>query len=746
MTKKSSIQLFKNLVNSNRNGGTISSALKNAFSIEKTESINWFVELSENEKSHWFYVQDTLFELLPQIAKENKKASVRIFNNLLKPEFHEMEGLFPSMPPQRYLKNNSHDLWIANEKILSLLNVAPKEFCNAVLELALQYQQIPLRRKSKKIHDVLSVLWYHPDSYQYAVKLLLSIENQSKMWAKKNDPRLKEIIEYLDTSPYSVSIRIQSNILSTNPKLFAKRLFNVTNKIIQSDDCIDLLPKILKNICKYLPKSQIRQLNRLMLNFRTPKNFLTYDGSYRRYLLEAIPKYYQDVQTQKWLIKNKKTHPKLQLRTRPTVFRSYEGEQKIVQEKKEFDKMNDLEQEKEITDLLNKIMQIKTKNEKLDFLKITDIYLNKEKPRINKSITTQLEPIIRNYCRDTDPEGSGYEEEKPMGNSLVSYPTVRAYAAASLLKLTWHSLSDENISIIKKLADDPHTFVREEVCRNLRYLSHVDYPLSLTLAKKFLEDNRRLHFFLTDFLHFNIRTHTKDIFEFCEKIVNRYGKLKMSDKDEEPSLDFVIDLIVQMALKLNDDSFTLLFSKLVEDDSYNYSVKHRVSFACKNENILFDEKLKTRILDVYYKLIQSSNNKVITDAEFFLLHSLISKGVSFLPEIKPLLLKLSNTKYELSTSDYYRLMIIDYTEKFWLEMPDEFVDYLYHIYSNNKDLTSNFHKSREVIKLLGEMYISGKISSDSKIKVMDILLEFVKVGWPEASFVLKHLEQSNMKY
>ncbi|MGQ0794835.1 MAG: hypothetical protein ACT4N5_01450 [Nitrosopumilaceae archaeon] len=728
--------LYKNIVNNSANIGAIPEAIKNAYKIDPEQSIKWFEKLTKEKKesSSWFYIQHAIFELLPEITKKNNKYAIKIFSNLLIPEFEEESSILPYEKPRKHVKRRWYAFTDANETIRELFILSPKEYLSTVLKLVLLYHQVPLKKKSMEIQDSYSIIWYRDEAHYEEVKLLKTIEREAVTWAHKSDPRLNEVIQTLEESNFSISVRILIKILRVKPKQFGHNLLLLIPKIISTNDCLDLLPDVINDISQYLNKSEITKLNNFLLTVSIPKWLRKYaSDSYRKYLLISIPEEYRNYNVKKWIKNIGKNAEEWQLRRPPQVFTTkHEPET----QKRKFTDLTDKEQEIEINKMIEATITF-TKDDKIKFLRNVEEFLNKDKKKIKKDVVLRLQPLIWAFCNDPDPEVDESPDDKT-GDILISYPTIRAYAASCLVRLSWHNPILENIEIIKKMSDDKVSFVREEICKNLRFLSEIDYPLCLNLAKKFLDDNWRVQFFIPDFLHFNVLKHTDDVYELCEKIIEKSGKSNLENK--ETPLEFTISLITQMAIVFDKPKFNALFNKLVNDESYNYTVKHTIAFRCKDEKILFDKKLRNKVLTVYHKLATSTSSKIRSDAEFFLLYSIIQKNQSFLPEIKPVLQTLSDAHYDLSTSEFYKLNIVEYIEKFWKEIPDESAEYLHRIYLNNEKLAFNFHRSCAVIKLIETMYLSGKLSTKSQKLIFDVLLEFVKAGWPEASLVLKNLE------
>jgi len=746
--KKSAINLFKKIVKSKKNLGAIVDALKNAFEIDPVESIKWYIEISKNpDYKYDMFVQIAMYELLPKIVNVDKKSASEIFYNLLDPEMEQEYSLLPYEKPRKIPRRNSQDLWQANKIILNLFKIAPKEFVNVVFDLILKYRDIPNNPKEDEILDVAATIWYHSDQTYQEVGLLMKIEDESCSWAENEDPRLDEVIQFLEKESISLAKLVLVNILLSNPKKYYSKLFELANSkvILGTDDVQHMLPPVLAKIIPLLNNEQIQKLNQTMINFPVWKNDDGEDDlEERKFLISSIPDSFKNSESNEWLNTIGKDVKKMKTRGEqghPIVFSQIHDEEK--NKEKKFEELSEKEQENEIKRSISTHENIIIKSDKISFLENIESFLNINKEKMKKDILNQLEPIIEKFCNDSDPDPNkndfGMEKDQFSSSSLLTYSTVRATAAACQLRLTYHKPSPDNIELCKKLSDDKSSLVREDVARNLRYLSASAFPASFEIAKKFQSDNHRILFYLTDYMLFITGAHPDESFYFCKLFLDTRGKEELKD-NRDYVIDTVTTITIQMALKKKNQKFVELFNKILEDDTYNYVVKHTIAFRCKDESILFDDSLKTDVLHIYEKLFESPNRDVRNDADFFLLNVITREKKSFLPEIKPLLEKISKLEYDAASDDFLRLNIINYLEEFWKDIPEDAVNYLCTIYLKNTKLTSHFHKSRDTIKILDEMFDSSLISRESKKRLISVLMEFVKTGWPEANLVLKKLE------
>lgn len=744
--KESAIKLFKNIVKTTKNINAIINALKGAYEISPAESIKWFKELSSNpDYKNNFYVQDTFFGLLPQIIIHDKKTAGEIFYNLLDPVLIDEENLsLLYKNPRKSARRDTMTLWRANQLILELFEKAPKEFAKVVFDMVLRYHDIPITSKSDEILDVAATIWYHNDPIYPEVELLKKIENKSVEWAENKDERVDEVIEVFENESYSLAKFVLISILLVNPEKYFEKLFDAsTNILITVDDIQHFLPLCLHKILPNCTNEQIEKINSTMLThpIYQDENGVE-DIEERKFLLDAIPEEFQNENVKNWLAttgKNAKVMETRGKRGPPQVFSSFEESKE--KEKEKFDELSEKSQEKKVHEIIKSWQNKIVKSEKINLLENIESFLQKEKGKLDVNLLVQLEPIIQTFLDDPDPEKDEVEikDDQIGSSSLLTYPTIRATAASCQSRITYHHPTPENISLCQKMSQDSSSLVREDVARNLRYLSFGDFETSLKIAKQFLNDNHRVLFYLMDYIRFITGAHPNESFYFCEYFLNTRGE----EKPQE-SRDFIIDMVtsitMHMALKQKNVKFSQLFDKILNDNSYNYVVKHTIAFRCKDESILFDETLRDKVLEIYDTLFDSPDPHVRNDADFFFLHVITDAKKSFLPEIKPILEKVVNMNYDTSADDFLRLNIIGYVGEFWKEIPEDSVKYLITLYEKNPKLVTNFHKSRDVIKTMGDMFKSNLIKRESKKKLISTLMQFVKAGWPEANQVLKIAE------
>ena len=746
--KESAIKLFKKIVKNTKDIRAIINALKGAYGISPQESINWFKEISSNpDYKNNYYVRDTLFGLLPEIVSHDKKASSDIFYNLLVPKL--IDDDYSSLlyeHPRKMTRPDTMAIYGAKLIILELFKKAPKEFAKVTFDLILRYHDIPINSKSDEILDVAATIWYHSNPTYEEVDLLKKIEEQSIEWSKNNDERVDEVIEIFENEPYSLAKLILIPIFLGNPRKYFEKILDASiNILITVDDIQHFLPLCLHKIMPNGTTEQIEQINSTMLThpiYQDKKG--VEDVADRKFLLNAIPKDFQNSFVKKWLEitgKNVKVMETRREHGPPEVFLSMEESKE--KEKEKFEELSERNQEKIILKIIKLWQNKVVKSEKIDLLENIESFLQKDKGKLDDAILVQLEPIVQVFLNDPDPKEDNVEmKDDQIGSlSLLTYPTIRATAASCQLRLTYHRPTSENIILCQKMSQDTSSLVREDVARNLRYLVFGDFQTSFNIAKKLLNDNHRVLFYLMDYIRFITGRHPDESFYFCDYFLNTRGKEKPLD-----SRDFIIDnvtsITLHMALKQNNKKFSELFEKILKDNSYNYIVKQIIAFQCKDKSILFDESFKNKVLEIYNILFDSPDPHVRNDADFFLLHVITDKKKSFLPEIKPILEKVVNLSYDASTDDFLRLNIIDYIGEFWKEMPEDSVKYLITLYEKNPKLVTNFHKSRDIIETMKDMFKSSLIQRESKQKLISTLMQFVKAGWPEANQVLKIAETS----
>ena len=743
--KESAIKLFKNIVKSTKDVRAIINAFNGAYEISPTESIDWFKQISSNPNyKNDYYIRETFFKLLPKIVNEDKSAASQIFYNLLDPEILNHDISLANIAPRKNVRADTMAIYGAKLIITELFEKAPKEFAKITFDLILKYHDIPKKSQSGEILDVAATIWYEDNPPYEEVELLKKIEEQSIKWSENKDERVDEVIEVFDSEPYSLAKLILIQILLANPEKHFEKILKASNTIlITVDDVQHFLPLCLHQIMPNCTAEQIEDINSTMLNhpiYQDEKGME--DIGERKFLLSAIPEKFRNTQIKTWLATTGKDTKIMETRGErgpPIVFSSVE----TPKEEEKFDDLSEKNQEKIILQIIKSWENKTTKSEKINLLENIESFLQKDKGKLDDILLFQLEPIIQTFLNDPDPiENDVKLKDDQIGSSsLLTYSTVRATAAACLLRMTYHRPTSENIALCQKISQDTSSLVREDIAKNLRYLAFGNFQTSFNIAKKFLKDNHRVLFYLMDYVRFIVARYPDESFYFCDYFLNTRGKERPPD-----SRDFVLEnvtsITIHMALKQNNKKFSELFEKILRENSYNYVVKHTIAFRCKDKSLLLDDSLSNKILEVYDILFDSPDSSVRNDADFFLLHTIIDEKKSFLPEIKPILQKIADLNYDASADHFLRLNIIDYIGKFWKEIPEDSVKYIITLYEKNPNLVTNLHKSRDIIETMRDMFQSDLIQRNSKQKLISTLMQFVKSGWPEANQVLKIAETS----
>jgi len=744
--KINALNIYKNIVNNKKDFGSIKQSIESAFNIDSKNSIEWFKTLATDEKhKENIFLKQVLIDILPEITKIDGKSASDIFFNILKPTFVEtsFSKYYPDFPRKEVIRDTQL-LWLANTKIKEIFEQSPKEILSKTLDLVILYRNIELDENSQKIIDVYSSIWYDDQFTQPETKLLKSIEDIAYEWSQEKNPKLDPVIKVLTTNQYSISKRLLVHICLANPEHYKKELFQLitSDDFLSSYDLLDLLQIAIMAVTSLLDKNEIDILNKKLLTFKIPDLKPELEGPTRKFLLTSVPEEYRNKETRDWLEQNGEKYQEIKPRSRSfevtTNFEETKG--KIEDKSTKFKKLSYEDQQRNIIKSLPTNLDSIGKTQKIAILDNIDIFLNRNE-KVQLDFVEKIENTIHKYCSDPDPADNPVEEDYKISHTLISYPAVRPSAASCQLKLTWHNPTNTNFQLSLQLSQDENSFVRESVCRNLQFLADVNFPLSFEIATKFLKDNQRVLFFMATYLHFIVGKHRTEALKICTEIISNYaireGKKETHEGSEE-LIKFVCQLVTYFAIKFDDINFKNLFNDLFSD-KYNDSVKNSIAFICKSDDLLFDDKLKNEIIQVYEKLITDKSYSGRHRAAFFLLHSLGKQKKSYIPEIKPILDSLSFEKFDPNVDQMDRSVLIEYLSKFWKEIPEDSAVYLYRLFQNNPSLTYNLFGADGTVSLIENLLSFEELSKESQDKVSKTLMILVNAGGYKAIDLLEKL-------
>jgi hypothetical protein len=382
--------------------------------------------------------------------------------------------------------------------------------------------------------------------------------------------------------------------------------------------------------------------------------------------------------------------------------------------------LNSEQQIQKLESLVEKEPTLRLREDKLELLEhIATILLNKELP---VSLIEKMQPIIKNYCNSTDPasESTSLKINSPE-SGIFSYPTLRSNASTCQLRITWHVPTSENKELCLKMLKDENTLVREEVCKNLSFLAAVDYQQSLEIARKILEDNWRVRFSLTEYLHYLARNQKPELLDLCREIICKFGKTeKLNGQGENALLKFVISIIVVKALCEGVIAYKMLLDELLEGP-YNFGVKNEIAFQCKREEILEDDSRFDSAIPIFLELAEHNSETVRNNAIFLLCHSLVSLNKSRLPKIRPFLDIAVKEKHEYQGAVHTDFQILKYLDKFWEEFPQDCAMYFLTVFDNNPNPEMYMGYSNAVANLLNNLLTSTEVSDTPKSNLRKIV-------------------------
>jgi 3-methyladenine DNA glycosylase AlkC len=331
---------------------------------------------------------------------------------------------------------------------------------------------------------------------------------------------------------------------------------------------------------------------------------------------------------------------------------------------------------------------------------------------IEQKILSLIEPIIKKYCQlkikdeDTERHNDPITEESIW--SLGNVP-IRAYSTACLMRLAWHLRTQENVELIKSLAEDSNTYVREAVCGELGYLFDINPRVSITIAKKYCYDNKYVRWYLRGFLRYLLHKDRKEALEMFSTIIDKYGKTTISDQGEDILIDYVVSTVAQVSLMLKETEYIKLFEEIITNSQYSVSLKRLIINALRHERLIKDPALTDKLIHYYLKLFKENSLEVKELVEFLVLYELIQKGISLLPKITLLLDEISIIKYPIPSADNeeaFNYTIVDYIDTFFESFPERGTSYFLKIMELNEFLINSI-KNSAIIRILEKIFSSN---------------------------------------
>jgi hypothetical protein len=333
-------------------------------------------------------------------------------------------------------------------------------------------------------------------------------------------------------------------------------------------------------------------------------------------------------------------------------------------------------------------------------------YLYESNP--NKTVLKQAEDIIKKYCNyRNDYPFESYDDTKQSDELHMMFydAPIRAYAAPCLILLTYHDPSTSNKELVKQMSQDANSYVRGFICRELHNLYMKTPELSLTIARRYYQDNKLVRFFLHPFLtHIYLKDpHTaSDLFL---RIIDQYGKDNRSH-DRNNLLTYIVPLIIHDSLSKNKHQEVAdILNKILEGDNYNHLIKKELIFVMREDKFLLDSNKSSQILLYFEKLIQNSSKELIAEIDFFLLYNLVKNHISLYPKISNILKIISLTKFRetYGYDNLYHFQIIKYLQEFYSELKLDAVTYLYQLVDNNPFLLRPYH-AYTIVDLVRSLY------------------------------------------
>ena len=134
---------------------------------------------------------------------------------------------------------------------------------------------------------------------------------------------------------------------------------------------------------------------------------------------------------------------------------------------------------------------------------------------------------------------------------------------------------------------------------------------------------------------------------------------------------------------------------------YKGIVKEPIAFNCMKDEFVLDKILTIDIIDIFDGLLSNSPKEKKPNIAFFLLYNMRQKKISFVPELKPLLDKISWISEDSLLQPHFE--ILSYLKENFEEITAEQAAlYMCHIYQSNK-LDKMTYVSSVIIELIEQV-------------------------------------------
>lgn len=272
---------------------------------------------------------------------------------------------------------------------------------------------------------------------------------------------------------------------------------------------------------------------------------------------------------------------------------------------------------------------------------------------------------------------------------------------------------------------------RINATRDLFSVFGLDVEAGFAVSELLVNDIPDLPFYFGDYIYRIADVHPQKSLRLCGLVAETHGK-SADVPDQEYVLGVAVYVITSKALG-GDPGFSRLLDRIVRDDSYNYATKCWIAFIIRP--LLYNNVLSSRVLDVYSALLDSSDPRVQSYAEFHLLCTLVSGNKSMLPQIKPALEKASRIKYKAPKAT--DMFLVEYLAKFWKEIPQDSAECLYRLCGNNRQMTVHDDRALQILDTMDAMFESDLLDRKSRQRLSSALMAFVEAEWPQAGEILE---------
>ncbi len=375
-------------------------------------------------------------------------------------------------------------------------------------------------------------------------------------------------------------------------------------------------------------------------------------------------------------------------------------------------------QREKINKLINIYPKLVNKDDLILMLK--SIYSFLLNDNIDNDLLEKLNKIIKECCIHTDPSGTTPFDSSDCTGVMLMKSGVRNCATYCLFRFLKND-KESNLLFISRMSVDENTLVREAVADNLINLYVIDRMESLRIATQLIQDNQRIKCILIKFINHLASQNDQGFFTLAKFMINKYKQESYIRSEIDPMLSNMLRIVVKKGLCDKDQNYLNFIDAKIDNKEIGSLIKTVIALAITYDDLLNDNKLKNKIIEIFTKIYSSSENPEMYPFSQ-LLNGLCKNKKSFMPEISPFLEKISTI--ELKGPDYDNFYILDYLRLFWKENP-EFLASIMNKFITTNTINNLVYNLNSILQIIADLITDGKllpvVVQDLKKSIMHLI-------------------------